>query len=175
MRLKYSAIFIVITIFVVSIFALAQETKIYTDPVDRYQVQLSGDWREVSSTEGNGQRRLVIVYQGHSDRGELRVRKVESGGLILDQLLKKEEESSLRYLPGFAKVKNQEVFGGGGFSGKMIEFDFKRYNNAKLARYYYIDDAKGNFWILMFSGETRFIKNVRPDTDKMARSFKPLE
>jgi hypothetical protein len=156
-------------------FGIAQESKIYSDPVDRYQIQLAGEWQEVSHTEGSGARRLVIVFQGHSDRGELRIKKISLSGSTLEQFIKAEEEPTFRYLPGYIKIKHEEPFGGGKLTGRMIEFDFKRYNNPKLARYYYVDDGKGNVWAMMFSGDPKIIKNIRPDTDMMARSFKPLE
>jgi len=175
MRLNFSAVFILILVLVVSNVGIAQEPKVYTDPVDRYQITLAGEWTDVSSTEGSGARRLVIVFQGHSDRGELRIKKSSPADSDLDKVIKTEEETSFRYLPGYLKIKRTEVFGGGKLSGKMVEFDFKRYNNFKLARYYYFDDKKGNVWVLMFSGDPKIIKNIRPDTDVMARSFKPLE
>jgi hypothetical protein len=175
MRRNYSAVFILILVFVASNIGIAQESKTYTDPVDRYQIQLAGEWQEVSSTEASGARRLVIVFQGHSDRGELRIKKSSLADTTFEKFLKTEEESAYRYLPGYIKIKHEETFGGGKLSGKMIEFDFKRYNNPKLARYYYVEDGKGNVWSLMFSGEPKIIKNIRPDTDVMARSFKPLE
>ena len=174
MRLNYSAVLFLVLVFVISIIGIAQQPKIYSDPVDRYQIQLAGEWQEVSSTEGTGQRRLIIVFQGHSDRGELRIRKTSLDGSTLEKF-RKEEEQTFRYLPGFVKIKHEETFGGGKLSGKMIEFDFKKYNNFKLARYYYFDDTKGNVWALMFTGDPKILKNIRPDTDVMARSFKPLE
>ncbi|HZS45585.1 MAG TPA: hypothetical protein VFC63_10815, partial [Blastocatellia bacterium] len=132
------------------------------------------DWQDVSNMDPNGQRRLVIVFQGHSDQGELKVRKAALGNSSFDDFIKSDEAASLRYQPGFVKVKREEAFGGGPLTGKLIEFDFKRYNNPREGRYYYLDDKKGNVWILMFSGVPTVMRNVRPDTDKMARSFKPL-
>src|SRR5215467_956702 len=116
--------------------SLAQEKKVYTDPVDRYQIELGPNWQDVSSTEGNGQRRLVIVFQGHSDQGELKIRKVSLGNTSFDDFIKNDEAASLRYLPAFVKVKREEPFGGGPLGGRMIEFDFKRFNNPREGRYY---------------------------------------
>jgi len=174
MRLNYSAIFVLILVFVIANVGIAQQPKVYTDPVDRYQIQLASEWQDISSTQGSGQRRLIIAFQGHSDRGELKIRKTSLEGTTLEKF-RKEEEQTFRYLPGFEKIKREETFGGGKLSGKMIEFDFKKFNNFKLARYYYFDDTKGNVWALMFTGDPKIMKNIRPDTDMMARSFKPLE
>jgi hypothetical protein len=175
MRRSYSAVFILSLVFLASSLGIAQEPKVYVDPVDRYQIQLAGEWQDVSHTDGGGVRRLVIVFQGHSDRGELKIKKSSLADTTFEKFLKTQEESSYRYLPGYVKIKHEEPFGGGKLSGKMIEFDFKKYNNFKLARYYYFDDGKGSVWELLFTGDPKFLKNVRADTDVMARSFKPLE
>lgn len=154
---------------------LAQEGKLYTDPIDRFQLQLEPDWEEISYTDNSGQRRLSFVFRGSSDKGELKIRKLSLDGLPLEAFIEREEGTTLQYLPGFVRVKRQELFGGGQLKGKFIEFNFKRNRQDRLARYYYLVDDKNNLWILLFSGRPDYIRSLRPNTDQMARSFKLLE
>ena len=151
------------------------QDKVYTDPVDRYQFTLESDWQEITNTDSSGARSLKFVFRGNTADGDLRVRKTALGESNLDDFMKRDEAASLRYLPGYVKISKQEYFGGGPLTGKMIEFNFKRYNKDASGRYYYLTDKKGNVWTLQFAGRPNIIHSLRPHTDHMARTFKPLD
>ena len=153
--------------------AFSQEDKLYTDPIEHFEFQLPANWQAVDQAEANGGRKLEFVFRGHGDDGQFRIRKGELEKKSLDDFMKTDELATIRYLPGFIAVKHEEPFGGGSLEGKMIEFTFKRYNSPAEGRYYYLTDGKGTVWKLEFSGRPNFIRGLRPETDRMARSFKP--
>ena len=162
---------IVVSMLMMSVIALAQEGREqFIDPEGKYRLTLAPGWIGVVSKDGLDRIDVKIVYKV-TENGALRIRRnvVEEGTKPLD-FAKRDEEQTLRFLPGYAKGTT-EAFSGG-VDGALVTWDFTVSGRPMLGRAYYIRVNPTTIFSMRFVGLRSVLGPVRNETDAMARSLK---
>lgn len=161
----------VVVMLVISVFALAQQRReVFEDPEGRYSLTLPPGWIGIVSKDGLDRVDVKIVYKV-TENGALRIRRnvVEDGMKPMD-FAKKDEEQTLRFLPGYAKGTT-EVFSGG-VDGALVTWDFTVSGRPMLGRAYYVRVNPTTIFSMRFVGLKNVLGPIRNETDSMARSLK---
>ncbi len=147
------------------------EERPFQDPEGRYQLVLRDRWEPVTYQDGAGNTVTDIVY-GSSEEGLLRIRsfKVEPG-TSPRAFAEREEEVSLRFRPGYVRGA-MEPFGGVYAESVVLNFEFTRRGQKKIARYYYFKTDETTIYALQFEGRPDVIRSTRNRLDLIARSFR---
>jgi hypothetical protein len=147
------------------------EERPFQDPEGRYQLVLRDRWEPVTYQDGAGNTVTDIVY-GSSEEGLLRVRqfKVEPG-TSPRAFAEREEDVSLRFRPGYLRGA-MESFGGTYPESVVLNFEFTRRGQKKVARYYYFKTDETTIYVLQFEGRPEVIRSTRNRLDLIARSFR---
>jgi hypothetical protein len=161
----------VVLLLLMSLGTFAQEKReLFEDPEGKYTLALAPGWIGIVSKDGLGRVDVKIVYKV-TENGALRIRRnvVEEGMPAMD-FAKKDEEQTLRFLPGYAKGKT-EVFRGG-VDGALVSWDFTLSGRPMSGRVYYIKVSPTTIFSMRFTGLRNVLGPVRNETDAMARSLK---
>jgi hypothetical protein len=144
--------------------------QVYTSDQLEYTFELpSPTWRTISEPDP-GHAHVEFVYGDRMD-GHLQIRKeVVEAGTTPSLLAKRDQESKLRFLPGFVEGK-EEPFNGR-LDGVTISYEFVRTGKPMLGRIYYLQADNRTIYTLRFSGLRDKIGRIRNQTDLIARTFK---
>lgn len=148
--------------------ALAQQ--LYThDKVD-YTFELpSTTWRAIVDPDAS-RGHPEFVYGDRLD-GYLTIRKevVEAGTSATD-LARRDQDLTLRFLPGFVEGKT-ETFNGR-LDGVTMSYEFVRTGKPMIGRTYYLQADSRTIYALRFTGLRDKLTRIRNQTDLIARTFK---
>ena len=171
--MKHTGLMFMVLVFLVllvSLPAVAQAGREFTDPGGQYKLTLVGDWKAVSYDDAVGRQKTEFVYRDRSE-GLLKISREPLTGSLAD-MLHREEENLKIYRSGFEGASS-ESFGGGSLSGVRLSF-FSTEGNRKMANTFYYLQDKNAVWVLRFTGKRGSLDAIRNITDQIARSFKPL-
>ena len=148
--------------------ALAQQA--YSNEKVEYTFELpSPTWRailEPDSTHPHPE----FVYGDRLD-GYLTIRKeVVEPGTTPEQLAQRDQDLTLRFLPGFVQGK-QDPFNGR-LDGVTASYEFVRTGKPMLGRTYYLQADNRTIYALRFTGLRDKLTRIRNQTDLIARTFK---
>src|SRR5262245_13907655 len=148
--------------------ALAQQ--LYSHDKVEYTFELpSPTWRtilEPDSTHPHPE----FVYGDRLD-GYLTIRKeVVEAGTTPAELAQRDQDLTLRFLPGFVQGK-QDPFNGR-MDGVTMSYEFVKTGKPMLGRIYYLQADPRTIYTLRFSGLKDKLARIRNQTDLIARTFK---
>jgi hypothetical protein len=137
-----------------------------------YSLELPDGWVANEYVDGAQYRRVEYIY-GERSQGLLRIKRVRSTqGEDPGALSDRDSEMVLRYQPGYVRGRS-EKFGGGHLSGVVTQYEFTNGGRPMLGRNYYLRGDDTTIWVLQFTGERNTLRQARPETDRIARSFQP--
>jgi hypothetical protein len=148
--------------------ALAQQT--FSSNAVEYTLELpSQTWRVVQEADSIRQH-TEFVYGDRND-GYLRVRKeVVDEGTTASDLAKRDQETKLRFLPGFVDNAKEEKFAGR-LNGVTISYEYTSGGKPMAGRTYYLQANSRTIYALRFTGMRDKLARIRNQTDLIARSF----
>jgi hypothetical protein len=113
---------------------------------------------------------VEYVYGDRTD-GHLEIRRIQtSANELLSELIEKEKEQKLQFLPGYVAGKEENF--SGALSGKVFNFEFIRSGRNISGRFYYLRADEKNVYVLRFTGERDKLRLIRNQLDMIARTFK---
>ncbi len=164
-------VFLLCALLMFPAFALlaAAQTRSFTNQNVDYTLELpNATWRSVSRSD-NMQQHTEFVYGDRAD-GYLRVRKeVVDAGVTMAALARRDQDSKLRFLPGYVEGK-QESFGGR-WSAIVTSYEFTQAGKPTTGRIYYLQTDNRTIYALHFTGARDKLNRIRNQTDAIARSF----
>jgi len=95
---------------------------------------------------------------------------VVEAGMTPSVLAQRDQESKLRFLPGFVEGKVEPF--NGRLDGVTMSYEFVKAGKPMLGRIYYLQADNRTIYTLRFSGLRDKLGRIRNQTDMMARSFK---
>jgi hypothetical protein len=161
----FTAIFVLI--FAFSVFA---QTETFSDVNCDYTFDLPDvTWKMIAKPTVTSPN----VEYAYGDRfaGNLEVRKVsvKSDELISD-LIQRETEQKLQFIPGFVNGKEQEFTGK--LKGRVFNYEFVKAGKNMSGRFYYLRADDDTLYVLRFTGLRDKLLSIRNQTDSIARTFK---
>lgn len=172
MKIKGLLLLTALIIFLSPSVGRAQTTQEFTDPDGKYKITLVGDWKPVSYSDAVGRAKLEFVY-GDRSEGLLKITKEKLNGVNAAGKAREEEENLKMYRAGFERAST-EHFDAGALDGARFAFYSADGGRKTASAFYYLKD--GDYvWILRFTGRRGVIDTIRNVTDRMVRSFTPLE
>ena len=160
--------------FVLVLFALmtpvALAQQVYThDKVD-YTFELpSATWRTIVDPDA-GRGHTEFVYGDRLDC-YLTIRKeVVDAGTSAADLARRDQDLTLRFLPGFVEGKTDTF--NGRLDGVIMSYEFVRTGKPMLGRTYYLQADSRTIYALRFTGLRDKLSRIRNQTDLIARTFK---
>lgn len=117
-----------------------------------------------------GSPNVEYVYGDRRD-GHFEIRKISvSSGELLSDVIAREKEQGLPFLPGFVAGKEENF--AGVLKGKVFNFEFTRSGRNMSGRFYFLKADDTTVYLLRFTGERDKLKSIRNQTDSIARTFK---
>ena len=111
-----------------------------------------------------------FVYGDRLD-GYLTIRKeVVDPGTTPAELARRDQDLTLRFLPGFVDGK-EEPFNGR-LDGVTVAYEFVRTGKPMIGRIYYLQADNRTIYALRFTGLREKLTRIRNQTDLIARTFK---
>jgi hypothetical protein len=149
--------------------AAAQES--YTSETDSYAIELPSQvWKAVPRTDGVHEHTEFV--NGDRSDGYLRVRKeVVDGGASLSNFARGEQDTKLRFLPGFVASGKEESFAGR-LKGVVTGYEYTSAGKAMAGRVYYLQADSRTVYVLHFTGARDKLQRIQNQTDAIARSFR---
>ena len=146
----------------------AQQT--YSNDKVEYTFEIpSPTWRAILEPDA-AHPHPEFVYGDRLD-GYLTIRKeVVDQGTTPAELARRDQDLTLRFLPGFVEGK-QENFNGR-LDGVTISYEFVRTGKPMLGRVYYLQADNRTIYALRFTGLRDKLMRIRNQTDLVARTFK---
>jgi hypothetical protein len=142
----------------------------FSDVNADYTFDLPGaTWKQtVKPTAGSSN--VEYVYGDRRD-GHLEIRKTTiPAGELLSDLIQREQETKLQFLPGYVAVKEENF--AGALKGKVFNFEYVKSGRNISGRFYFLKSDETTVYIVRFTGEREKLKAIRNQTDSIARSFK---
>ena len=148
--------------------ALSQQT--YTHEKIDYTFELpSPTWKAILEPD-TAHPHPEFVYGDRLD-GFLTIRKeVVDAGTTASTLARRDQDLTLRFLPGFVEGKEEKF--AGRLDGVMISYEFVRTGKPMLGRTYYLQGDNRTIYALRFTGLRDKLTRIRNQTDLIARTFK---
>lgn len=148
--------------------ASAQET--YTSESDDYSIELpSQTWKSVARPD-NARQHTEFIYGERSD-GYLRVRKeVVESNTSLSDFARTEQDTKMRFLPGFVGGKEERF--SGKLNGIVTTYEYTSGGKAMIGRVYYLQADPRTVYVLHFTGHRDKLQRIQNQTDSIARGFK---
>lgn len=168
---KRVAVFLILYLLGVPFVTRAQD-KEYKDPEGKFKLTLIGDWRAISYNDAVGRTKIEFVY-GDRSEGLLKITKERLNGDSLAGKVQAEEDNFKFYRAGFER-STKEHFDAGSLNGIRFAFFTTDSGRKTASAFYYLQDGDA-LWILRFTGKRGVLDTIRNITDRMARSFTPLE
>ena len=147
---------------------LAQQ--VYThDKVD-YSFDIpSPAWRAILEPDA-AHEHPEFVYGDRLD-GYLTIRKeVVEAGTTPGDLAQRDQDLTLRFLPGFVAGKTDSF--NGRLDGVTMSYEFVRTGKPMIGRTYYLQADNRTIYALRFTGLRDKLSRIRNQTDLIARTFK---
>jgi len=146
----------------------AQQT--YSNDKVEYTFDIpSPTWRAILEPDG-AHPNPEFVYGDRLD-GYLTIRKeVVDPGTTPAELARRDQDLTLRFLPGFVEGK-QDSFNGR-LDGVTMSYEFVRTGKPMLGRTYYLQADNRTIYALRFTGLREKLMRIRNQTDLIARTFK---
>ena len=154
------------------IFAAAQKPdREFIDEAGKYKITLTGDWQPVTYSDAVGRTKTEFVLCARGD-GLLKVNKENLNSRSTGDIVRQELESLKLCQPGVIEGGDQR-FVGGALAGRRLAFCYSEGSGLVAATYYFLEE-RDSVWILRFTGRMGLIDANRDETDRIARSFRPL-
>jgi hypothetical protein len=128
----------------------------------------SPTWRIISEPDSIHQY-AEFIYGNRND-GYLRIRKevVEAGSTSSDRA-SRDQETKLRFLPGYVEGKSEKF--SGRLDGVTFSYEFTSGGKPMAGRVYYLQADNRTIYTLYFTGLRDQLTRIRIETDAIARSF----
>ncbi len=158
---------VTLAVFVSSVEA---QTQVFTSDKVEYAIELpSTTWHVIS--EPDGVHEHVEFVNGDRLEGYLQIRKqVIDSNTTLSDLARRDQDQSLRYLPGFVDGKEEKF--SGRLNGVTVSYEFVKNSKPMMGRIYYLQADARTIYALRFSGLRDRLMRIRSQTDLIARSFR---
>lgn len=144
--------------------------EVFEDPEGKYSLTLPTGWSGIVGRDGLGRPDVKVVYRVN-EHGTLKIRRVaiEEGTEAL-AFARNDEQSTLRFQPGYAKGAIETFLGG--VNGALVTYDYTSSGRAMMGRAYYVKANPTTIFVLRFTGVKNILGPLRNQTDAMARSLK---
>lgn len=138
---------------------------------DEFTVELpSQTWKAVPHADG-AHSRTEYIYGERSD-GFLQIRKeVLDSDAGLSALARAEQDTKLRYRPGFVAGKEERF--AGRLNGIVSNYEFTSGGRPMAGRVYYLKAEGRTVYVLHFTGRSERLRRISNQTDAIARSLQP--
>ena len=150
--------------------AAAAQTRTYEDADEGYALELPSPSWDVVQRPGGVRGRTRFVYRGAGGECRLRVRRELVDRGVTPAALADEEESELRFLPGY--VENRLEPFDGRLRGAVLAYEYSKGGRLMAGRTYYLQADGRTIYILRFTGARKPLAQLRGETDAIARSFR---
>lgn len=159
-----SFVLLALTVSVVS----AQQT--YSNDKVEYTFEIpSATWRTILEPDA-AHPNPEFVYGDRLD-GYLTIRKeVVDPGTTPAELARRDQDLTLRFLPGFVDGKEESF--NGRLDGVTVAYEFVRTGKPMIGRIYYLQADNRTIYALRFTGLREKLTRIRNQTDLIARTFK---
>ena len=159
-----------LALFAFALAAAAQES--YTSETGGYSVELpTQTWKPVPRTDGMHEHTEFV--NGDRTDGYLRIRKeVVDGGTSLSDFARGQQDTKLRFLPGFVASGKEEPFAGR-LKGIVAGYEYTMAGKPMAGRVYYLQADARTVYVLHFQGARDKLQRIQNQTDAIARSFRP--
>jgi hypothetical protein len=166
MRRKLKMALVLIAVMVSAVSA----QQLYTNDRVDYSFELPSTVWKVIAEPGETSQHTEFVYGDRLD-GFLQIRReVVDAGMTPGELAQRDQDLTLRFLPGFIQGK-QDPFNGR-MEGVTMSYEFVKTGKPMLGRIYYLKGDNRTIYTLRFSGLKDKLARIRNQTDLIARSFK---
>jgi hypothetical protein len=161
--------FALITLIAFASSVKAQNQVFTTDKLE-YSIELpSATWRVVSGRDAVHEH-PEFLYGDRLD-GYLRIRKETiDGNTTVADLVRRDLDQKLRYLPGFVEGKEEKF--NGRLDGVTVSYEYTHTGKPMMGRIYFLQADSRTVYTLHFSGLRDKLARIRNQTDAIARSFK---
>ena len=151
--------------------AAASAQEGYTSEGEGYSVELpSQTWKAVPRTDGVHEHTDFV--NGERADGYLRIRKeVIDGGTSLSDFARSQQDTRLRFLPGFVASGKEERFAGR-LNGVVTGYEYTSAGKPMAGRVYYLQADPRTVYVLHFQGARDKLQRIQNQTDAIARSFR---
>lgn len=168
-RTKLLAAFCALALLALAASASAQEG--YTSESEGYTVELpSQTWKAVPRADGVHEHTDFV--NGERADGYLRIRKeVVDGGVDLKDFARGQQDTKLRFLPGFVASGKEENFAGR-LRGIVTGYEYTSAGKPMAGRVYYLQADARTVYVLHFQGARDKLQRIQSQTDSIARSFR---
>lgn len=152
-------------------FAAASAQESYTSENGGYSVELpTQTWKAVPRTDGMHEHTEFV--NGDRMDGYLRIRKeAVDGGTSLSDFARSQQDTKLRFLPGFVATGKEERFAGR-LNGIVTEYEYTMAGKPMAGRVYYLQADARTVYVLHFQGSRDKLQRIQNQTDAIARSFR---
>jgi hypothetical protein len=147
----------------------AQES--YTSETGDYSLELPSQvWKAMPRSDSLHQHTEFI--NGDRTDGFLRLRKeVVAPDVKLSDFARGEQDTKLRFLPGFVASGKEERFAGR-LSGIVLGYEYTSAGKPMAGRVYYLQADPRTIYVLHFTGARDKLQRIQNQTDAIARSFR---
>jgi hypothetical protein len=163
-RFIFSAAFVLVCV----VFVFAQG-ETFSDPHVEYTFELpQAEWKMVVKPSASSPN----VEYAHGDRmnGHFEIRKLEiKDGEIISDLIQRDKEQKLQFLPGFVAGKEENF--AGNFKGRVFNYEYVRSGKNMSGRFYYLRSDDLTVYVVRFTGLRDKLRLLRNQTDSIARTF----
>jgi hypothetical protein len=169
---RYSA-FLFLLILAVAAAAPASAQEVFEDPDGQYTLTLPAGWLGIVSQDSLGRKEVNVVFKVR-ENGALKIRRADDVDPNLDVMdfARKDEESTLRFMPAYNKVGIEKFLLSAGRTGALVSYDYKTGGQPFTGREYYLRVNDKTIYVLRFRGRQNILSTLRSHTDSIARSFK---
>ena len=150
--------------------SLEAQNQVFTTDKLEYTIELpSSTWRVISEPDAVHDHTEFV--NGDRLEGYLQIRKqVIDANTTLSELARRDQDQSLRYLPGFIDGKEEKF--SGRLNGVTVSYEFVKNGKPMMGRIYYLQADNRTVYALRFSGLRDKLARIRNQTDLIARSFR---
>ena len=147
--------------------------EVFEDLDGKFTLTLPPGWLAIVSEDGLGRKEVNIVFKVR-ENGSLKIRRADDVDPKTEVLefARKDEEQTLRFLPGYDILNTEKFLLGGGRTGALVAYDYKNGGQPFTGREYYLRADEKTIYVLRFRGRKNILSTLRSHTDSIARSFK---
>ncbi|MEP6570827.1 MAG: hypothetical protein ABJC10_13740 [Acidobacteriota bacterium] len=146
--------------------ALAMAQEVFDG--GEYTIKLPQTWKVLS--EGDDGHEHAEFVNGDRLEGYLQIRKeVVDAGTTPSDLVRRDLDQKLRFLPGFIEGKEEKF--SGHLNGVTASYEFIKNAKPMMGRIYYLQADNRTIYSFRFSGARDKLARIRNQTDMIARSF----
>lgn len=160
-----------LALFSLAFAAAASAQEGYTSDGEDYSVELpTQNWKAVPRTDGVHEHTDFV--NGDRTDGYLRIRKeVIEGNTSLSDFARAQQDTKLRFLPGFVASGKEERFAGR-LNGIVTGYEYTSAGKPMAGRVYYLQADARTVYVLHFQGARDRLQRIQNQTDAIARSFR---